>query len=126
MIIKREITALAAGAVIANNNLWAGSAFEYLKGPAFVSVGLTSLTTFALKGLLTALYIGSNLIAEEFVMPNTDPAIVGVDHPQIANNFFIQAAGNGQDRLVSTVRNPTGGAISGTGLAQIVPARGGR
>lgn len=126
MIIKREITALAAGATLNPNNLWSGSAFEYLKGPSFVSLGIVSLTTFALKGLVSAFYIGSNLIAEEFVVPNLDPAIFGLDHPAIANDFYIQAAGNGGDRVVSTVRNPTAGAITGTGVLQVVPAGGGR
>jgi hypothetical protein len=124
MIIKREITALAAGGSVAN--VWSGSAFEYLRAPSFVSLGICSLTTFALKGLLSTFYIGANLIAEEFTVPNVDPAIFGLDHPQIANNFFIQAAGNGGDRVVSTVRNPTAGAITGTAILQVVPAGGGR
>jgi len=126
MIIKREITALAAGASIAQNNLWAGSAFEYLRAPSYVNLSILSLTTFALKGLLNAFYIGPNLIAEEFTVPNIDPAITGVDHPRISDDFYIQAAGNGGDRLVSTVRNPTAGAITGTGIIQIVPSGGRR
>lgn len=126
MIIKREITALAAGASLNPNNLWSGSAFEYLRGPSFVSLAIVSLTTFALKGLLSAFYIGPNLIAEEFTVPNIDPAIFGYDHPAIANDFYIQAAGNGGDRVVSTVRNPTAGAITGTGVLQVVPAGGRR
>jgi hypothetical protein len=125
MIIKRE-GSLTTGAALNPNNLWSGSAFEYLRGPSFVSVGLTSLTTRALAGLLTAFYIGSNLIAEEFTMPNNDPAIKGTDHPLISDQFYIQAAGNGGDRVVSTVRNPTAGTIAFNGIAQIVPAGGGR
>lgn len=120
MIIKREITALAAGGSIAN--LWSGSAFEYLRGPSFCSIGIVSLTTFALKGLLSTVYIGANLIAEEFTVPNVDPAIFGADHPIIANDFYIQAAGNAGDRVVTTVRNPTAGAITGTGVIQVVPS----
>lgn len=123
MIIKREITALAAGATLNPNNLWSGSAFEYLPAAAFVSLGLCSLTTFALKGLVSAFYIGGNLIAEEFTLPNVDPAIFGLDHPQVANNFFIQAAGGPGQRLVNTIRNPTAGAITGTGVAQVVASR---
>lgn len=121
MIIKRE-GSLATGLALSPNNLWSGSAFEYLRGPSFVSIGIMSLTTRALAGLLTALYIGPNLIAEEFTMPNVDPAIFGLDAAQLANNFYIQAAGNGGDRLVSTVRNPTAGTIAFNGIAQIVPA----
>lgn len=123
MIIKREFSLLTATA-LSPNNLWSGSAFEYLRGPSFVSCALASLTTRALSGLLTAFYIGSNLIAEEHTMPNVDPAIFGLDHPQLANDFYIQAAGNGGDRLVSTIRNPTAGTVAGTGVMQIVPSRG--
>lgn len=126
MIIKREITALAAGATLNPNNLWSGSAFEYLKGPSFLNLGIVSLTTFALKGLLSTFYVGNALVAEEFVVPNNDPAILGADHPIIANDFYIQAAGNGGDRVVSQVRNPTAGAITGTGILQVVPAGGRR
>jgi hypothetical protein len=125
MIIKRE-GSLTTGAALNPNNLWSGSAFEYLRSPAYVSVGLTSLTTRALAGLLTAFYVGSNLIAEEFTMPNNDPAIKGTDSPLISDQFYIQAAGNGGDRVVSTVRNPTAGTVAFNGIAQIVPAGGGR
>lgn len=126
MIIKREITALAAGATLNPNNVWSGSAFEYLPYAAYISLGIASLTTFALKGLVTAFYIGGNLIAEEFVVPNVDPAIFGLDHPQLANNFFIQAAGAQGQRVVNTVRNPTAGAVTATAILQVVPAGGRR
>lgn len=125
MIIKRE-GSLATLTALNPNNLWSGSAFEYLRGPSYVSIGLVSLTTRALAGLLSALYIGSNLIAEEFTVPNNDPAIKGTDAANISDQFYIQAAGNGGDRLVSTVRNPTAGTVAFNGIAQIVPARGGR
>lgn len=125
MIIKRE-GSLTTGTALNPNNLWSGSAFEYLRGPSYVSVGLSSLTTRALAGLLTAFYIGANLIAEEHTMPNTDPAIFGLDAAQLQNNFYIQAAGNGGDRLVTTVRNPTAGTVAFNGVVQIVPAGGGR
>lgn len=125
MIIKRE-GSLTTGTALNPNNLWSGSAFEYLRGPSFVSVGLVSLTTRALSGLLTAFFVGPNLVAEEFTMPNVDPAIFGLDAAQLANNFYIQAAGNGGDRIVSTVRNPTAGTVAFNGIAQIVPAGGRR
>jgi phage shock protein PspC (stress-responsive transcriptional regulator) len=108
------------------NNVWAGSAFEYLKGPAIVNIGIISQTTQALKGLLTACYIGAALIAEEFEVPNQDPAIFGENTPQLANNFYIQGGGMGGDRLVNTLRNPTAGAIVYYALALITPVGGGR
>lgn len=125
MIIKRE-GSLTTGTALNPNNLWAGSAFEYLKAPSYVSLGLTSLTTRALAGLLTTFNIGGNVIAEEFTMPNNDPAIKGTDSPLVSDQFYIQAAGNGNDRLVSAVRNPTAGTVAFNGIIQIVPAGGRR
>jgi hypothetical protein len=53
MIISRTAT-LATGVTLNPNNVWSGSAFEYLKGPAFVNIGIISQSTQALKGLLSA------------------------------------------------------------------------
>jgi len=125
MIIKRN-GSLTTGTTLNPNNVWAGSAFEYLKGPAFVNIGIISPTTFALSGLLSACYVGAALIAEEFIVPNVDPAIMGLNNAQLANNFFIQAAGNGGDRLVNTLRNPTAGTVAYDAICQIVPAGGRR
>jgi hypothetical protein len=121
VIIKREFN-LAAGAALDPNNLWSGSAFEYLRGPSFLSLGLVSLTTRALAGVVSAFFVGSNLIAEEFTVPNSDPAITGKDSAQISDQFYIQAGGNAGDRVVSTLRNPTAGAVAGNGILQVVPS----
>ena len=125
MIISRTAS-IANGVTLNPNNVWSGSAFEYLKGPALVSIGIISQTTQALKGLLTACYIGAALIAEECEVPNQDPAIFGQSTPQMANNFFMGGGGMGGDRLVNTLRNPTAGAITYYALALIQPVGGGR
>jgi len=125
MIIKRNGT-LATVSTLNPNNVWSGSAFEYLKGPAIVSIGLISITTQALSGLLSAAYVGAALIAEEYTVPNQDPAIFGENTAQLANNFYIQAGGNGGDRLVNTLRNPTAGGIAYDAIALITPVGGGR
>ena len=125
MIISKTST-LANGATLNPNNVWAGSAYEYLKGPAIVSVGLITTTTQALKGLVSACYVGSMLIAEEYELPNIDPAIAGWNTPMMSQNVYIQAGGNGGDRLVSTLRNPTAGTIAYNGTAIVTPAGGGR
>jgi hypothetical protein len=124
MIISRTAS-IANGVTLNPNNVWSGSAFEYLKGPAFVNIGIISQTTQALKGLLTACYIGAALIAEEMEVPNQDPAIFGESTPQLANNFYIQGGGMGGDRLVNTLRNPTAGAVTYYALALITPVGGG-
>jgi hypothetical protein len=124
MIIKRD-GSLTTGTTLNPNNVWSGSAFEYLKGPAFINIGIISPTTFALSGLLSACYVGAALIAEEFIVPNVDPAIFGLNNAQLANNFFIQAGGNGGDRLVNTLRNPTAGTVAYDAIALITPVGGG-
>lgn len=125
MIISKQYS-VATGVTLNPNNLWSGSAYEYLKGPALVAIGIISTTTQALKGMLTACYVGSMLIAEEYEVPNVDPAIMGLNTPMMSNNVYIQAGGNGGDRLVNTLRNPTAGTIVGNGTAIITPVGGGR
>lgn len=123
MIIKRD-GSLATVTALNPNNIWAGSAFEYLRGPSFVSIGV--ITPGAAGGLLSAMYIGSALIAEEFEVPFSDPAVRGTDYPMIAEAYLIQAAGGQQDRLVSTLRNPTGGTLTYSAVAMIQAAGGRR
>jgi hypothetical protein len=125
LIISRN-GSLATVTTLNPNNVWSGSAFEYLKGPAFVSLAVISITTQALSGLLSACYVGAALIAEEYTCPNVDPAIFGLNTPQMANNFFITAGGNGGDRLVNTLRNPTGGTVPYQATALITPVGRGR
>lgn len=122
MIIFRT-GSLATTVTLNPNNIWAGSAFEYLRGPSFVNIGL--ITPGAAGGLLSAMYIGGNLIAEEFTVPFSDPAVRGTNYPMIAEAYLIQAGGTTQDRLVSTLRNPTGGTLTYSAVAQITPAGGG-
>lgn len=125
MIILRT-GSLTTGTSLNPNNVWSGSAFEYLKGPALVNIGVISQTTQALKGLLTACYVGATLIAEEFEVPNVDPAIAGWNTPMLQQNTYIAAGGNGGDRLVNTLRNPTAGTIAYNAVALVTPVNGGR
>ncbi len=123
MIIKRDGSLLTVTA-LNPNNVWSGSAFEYLRGPSFVSIGI--ITPGAAGGLLAAQYVGSQLIAEEFEVPFSDPAVRGTDYPMIAEAYLMQMAGAGGDRLVTTLRNPTGGTLTYSAVAMITPAGGGR
>lgn len=125
MIIKRT-GSLATTATLSPNNIWSGSAFEYLKGPALVQVGIISITTQALSGLLSAFYVGAALIAEEFTVPNQDPAIRGLNFAQLSDQYILQAGGMGGDRIVSTLRNPTAGTVAYDAIALITPMGGGR
>jgi len=111
-------------AALSPNNVWAGSAFEYLRGPSFLSIGL--MTPGTAGGLLAAQYVGSALIAEEFEVPFRAPTVDGSNQPDMTGDMFIQAGGVGGDRLVTTLRNPTGGTLTYSALAIIQPAGGGR
>lgn len=123
MIIRRN-GSLATVTALNPNNVWSGSAFEYLRGPSFLSVGI--MTPGTAGGLLAAMYVGSALIAEEFEVPFSAPTVWGANQPMMSDQMFIQAGGVGGDRLVTTLRNPTGGTLAYTALAIIQPAGGGR
>lgn len=123
MMIKRDGT-LAAGAALNPNNLWAGSLYEYLKGPAFVSIGL--ITPGAAGGLLATCSIGSSVIAEEFLVPFSDPAVRGTDYAMVPEAYLLQGGGVQMDRVVTTLRNPTVGNLAFSGVAMIQPAGGRR
>lgn len=125
MLIRRT-TSLANGATLSPNNVWAGSAYEYLPGPAFVAIALNSLTTQALAGLLSIFTIGGFTICEEYTVPNQDPAIYGRNVPEVQNSFMLTGGGGQNARIVSTLRNPTAGTIAYDGTAIITPGRGGR
>ncbi len=123
MLIKRDGSLLTT-ASLNPNNVWAGSAFEYLRGPSFISIGI--MTPGTAGGLLAAQYIGSALIAEEFIVPFSAPTVWGQGMPNMDSQMFIQAGGVGGDRLVTTLRNPTGGTLTYSAVAIIQPAGGRR
>lgn len=123
MIISRNGSLLTT-ASLNPNNVWSGSAFEYLKGPSYVTIGI--LTPGAAGGLLAAQYFGANLIAEEFLVPFRAPTVDGPSQPQIPGDMYLQMGGMGGDRLVTTLRNPTGGTLTYNALALITPAGGAR
>jgi len=122
MIISRTGSLLTA-TTLNPNNVWAGSAFEYLKGPSYVTLGI--ITPGAGGGLLATQYLGSSLIAEEFTVPFRAPTVDGPSQPQIPGDMYLQMGGGQLDRLVTQLRNPTGGTLAYNALALITPAGGG-
>jgi len=123
MIISRNGSLLTT-ASLNPNNVWAGSAFEYLRGPSYVTIGI--ITPGTAGGLLAAQYIGANLVAEEFLVPFRAPTVDGPSQPNIPGDMYLQMGGGGGDRLVTTLRNPTGGTLTYNALAMITPASGAR
>lgn len=98
---------IGAGAV--NNNLVAGSAFEFARRRAIVSMGWMQAAT---GGFLT-LQAGADVIAEEF-----SPAIA-TRYPIIPDEMYYTDIMEAGDRLVCRYRNPTAGAIIVRGVAQM-------
>jgi len=122
MMIKRDGSLLTATS-LNPNNIWAGSAFEYLNGPSLVSIGL--VTPAAAGGLLSTFYCGRALIAEEYIVPTDNRGAAAGAGPLGSDDFYLQAAGGNMDRLVSTLRNPTGGTLTYSAVALITPVGGG-
>lgn len=107
-VIQKE-TSLAAGAV--NDNILSGSAFEYVRQPGVVSMGVCAAAT----GCFITIQAGPTLILEE------SPPVVKTTFPVVPDDFLYQSAVVPGDRLVIRARNPTGGAVIVRAVVQIAP-----
>lgn len=107
-VIQKETS---VGATAVNDNLFSGSAFEYVRQPGVVSIGVTAAAT----GSFITIQAGPTLILEE------SAPIVKTVMPVIPDDFLYQSAVVPGDRLVLRVRNPTGGAIIHRAVAQLSP-----
>lgn len=108
-VIQKETSVAAAGS---NDNLVSGSAFEYLRAPSLVSIGLVASAT----GGFATIQIGPTILLEE------SPPTVKTSMPTVPDDFLYQAYGAPGDRLVIRVRNPTGGAITFRTVVQVTDA----
>lgn len=105
-VIQKEF-AVAAGATV--DNALSGSAFEFLRRPSVVSIGVTA----SLTGTFATIQSGPDVILEE------STPMVQNSFPRIPDEMAYNFAGTSGDRLVVKLRNPTGGAINMRVLAQI-------
>lgn len=104
--IQKE-TAVAAGAV--NDNLFSGSAFEYARGNAVVSVACLASAT----GTFITIQSGPDIVLEESAPK------VGTAMPVQPDDFYYNFAATQGDRLVLRARNPTAGSITFRAVANI-------
>lgn len=104
--IQKE-TAVAAGAV--NDNLFSGSAFEYSRFRAVVSIACLASAT----GTFITIQSGPDIVLEE-----SAPA-VGTAMPKQPDDFYYNFNSNQGDRLVLRARNPTAGSITFRAVANI-------
>lgn len=107
-VIQREVS-VAAGAV--NDNIVAGSAFEFARQNQVLSLGVAQAAT----GGFATVQSGGDIVAEEF-----SPAIL-TRFPIIPDEMYYNDVMSVGDRLVVRYRNPTGGAIIVRVIAQIQP-----
>lgn len=106
-VIQKEIT-VAAGATV--ENALSGSAFEFLRRQAIVSIGVTS----QLSGTFVTIQSGSDIVLEE------SPAVVKVGaFATIPDEMYYNDVGVQGDRLVIRLRNPAGAPIVMRIIAQI-------
>lgn len=97
--------------VTSNNNILAGSQFEFLPYNANVAMGFTQSAT----GLLVSVYAGSDLIAFELV------PVIKATSPVNPDDFSVNFDAYEGTRLVVAVRNPTAGTLSILSTIVITP-----
>lgn len=107
-VIQKEVS---IGATSANENILSGSAFEFLRGNAVVSIGLVGSAT----GLVANIQSGADIILEE------SPLDIKTTFPSIPDQMYYNDVGVLGDRLVIRVRNTTGGALTARAIVQITP-----
>lgn len=115
---------VAAGAV--NANVWAGSVFEYARSNGLLSIGIIqpeAVVAGPMGGLLATINVGADVVAEEFPLPSVDPTVAGRNAPIIPDDFWFQDAAAQGDRIVTSIRNPTAGALAFAGIAIFTPTR---
>lgn len=96
--IMREVSLLT---VTSNPNVLTGSAFEYVRQNAVLSMGVAQSAT----GMFTTINVGSDVVCEEFSPP------ILTRYPIIPDEMYFQDVAAGGDRIVIAFRNPTGGTL---------------
>lgn len=107
-VIMREVS-VAAGAV--NENILAGSAFEFARQNSLVSIGISQSAT----GGFATINAGADVVAEEFSPP------IATVYPIIPDDMYFSDVAAAGDRLVIRYRNPTGGALTVRTVCQVTP-----
>lgn len=85
-----------------DENVIAGSAFEFPQRRSFYSIGIVQSVT----GVFTTVQAGGTVAAEEF-----EPPIEATAYPQTNEDFYINGFAAQGDRMVIRARNSTAGAI---------------
>jgi len=105
-VIQREI-AVAANSTV--ENVFAGSAFEFLRGNSVVSIGVGA----AAAGIVMNIQSGADIVLEEAAAP------ILTRFPIIPDEMYYTDVGQMGDRVVLRVRNTTAGPLTFRAIAQI-------
>lgn len=105
-VMQREVS-VAANATV--DNIFAGSAFEFLRGNSVVSIGVGASAT----GIVMNIQSGADIVLEEATAP------ILTRYPIIPDEMYYTDVGQMGDRVVLRVRNTTAGALTVRAIAQI-------
>ena len=108
-VIQKEISIPANGSV---ENLLSGSAFEFLRSNAVVSIGVTADAA----GLVANIQSGADIVLEESPLQ-----VKANSYPIIPDEMYYNDVGVLGDRLVIRVRNTTAGAVDARAIVQVTP-----
>lgn len=110
MPVIQKLTSIPANGSV--ENVLSGSAFEFLRGNAVVSVGVTAQAT----GLVANIQSGADIVLEESPLQ-----IKANSFPIIPDEMYYNDVGVQGDRLVIRVRNTTGAPIDARTIVQVTP-----
>lgn len=105
-VIAREPTIVAN---TTNENIIAGSAFEFARGRGVVSIGVTG----AAVGLVCNIQAGADIVAEAFPLP------ILTRYPIIPDEMYFTDVVEQGDRIVIRVQNTTAGNIVARTMVQM-------
>ena len=104
-VIQRELS-VAAGDTV---SMFAGSTFEFARQRQVASIGVCAAAT----GAFVTINSGADVVAEEFA------PVIATRFPIIPDEMYYNDILEAGDRLVVSVRNPTGGAVVHRAIAQL-------
>jgi len=105
-MILREVT---VGANATNENIIAGSAFEFARGRGVLSVGIAGAAT----GLVGTIQVGARVVLEE------SPLAIKTTMPIIPDDFYYTEGVLQNERIIARVRNTTAAPIVCRSIAQL-------
>ena len=106
--IMKQVSVPLNGTV---DNILSGSAFEFARTNAIVSMGVTAAAT----GTFVTFNSGADVVAEEFEPP------IATIYPKIPDEMYFSDVAAAGDRLVIKARNTTGANIILRVVCQVTP-----